>query len=123
MPESMLESFGLIALATVFAFSLRGLSARLRKRFETRARPPAPPAPRETGGRYFLVAVVGFVLHAGSFYFYLWGAAAGAVGLEGLMVMLAVGFCLMVAIFYSWAQRRSWVEEPSPRGEDGPTSD
>lgn len=133
MLESIAGVFGLLAAAFVFALLLRALARRLRERVgeeaavpRTRASrtPSATPTPsledaaatepRETSGRTFLIAVVGFVLHAGSFYFYLWGAAAGSVGLTGLMVMLGVGFSLIVAIFYTWARGGAWVE----RGKD-----
>ena len=79
MPESSLEILGLIGVATAFALALRGLSNRLRRGQEVpEAAVAGEPAPlRDPSGKYFVVAVVGFALHAGSFYFYLWGAAAG----------------------------------------------
>ena len=61
------------------------------------------PRPGPTTSRYFTLAVVGTMLHAGSFFFYLWGASVRSAGLVGLWVMLALGFCLIVGVFYAWA--------------------
>ncbi len=119
MFEPFVEVSGLLIVAAMFVLALRGLSGRLRRRFLDASALEEPMSdgvgasddpPRDPNGRYFLLAIVGFALHAGSFYFYLWGAAAEGVGLAGLMVMLGVGFCLMVAIFYSWACGGPWVD-------------
>ena len=125
MPDSSLEILGLLTAATAFALALRALSNWLRKRMAVAPQPRAPEAAplRDPSGKYFLLAIVGFALHAGSFYFYLWGAAAGTVGLAGMMVMLAVGFCLMVAIFYSWARRGTWDESAAVSAEGDQAAD
>lgn len=112
----MLEPYlGLLAMGAVavwVAVAVRGLSNRLRRKLAVaapaanQAPPPvtAPGGRRSSTSRYFLIAVVGFMFHAGSFYFYLWGASAKSSGLVGLMVMLGVGMCLIVGVFYSWAR-------------------
>ena len=61
-------------------------------------------APSGSTSRYFFIAIVGLTLHAGSIYFYLWGATVREAGLTGMVVMLGFGMCLIVGVFYSWAR-------------------
>jgi NADH:ubiquinone oxidoreductase subunit 3 (subunit A) len=106
---------GLIAAGFVIAFALLALARVLRSKaiasdYSYDAQAPAAVesdvAENKTQptSRYFYLAVVGLVIHAGSFYFYLWGASVRSAGLSALMVMLGVGMCLMVGVFYSWAR-------------------
>ena len=80
---------------------LESTAASLRT--EGAERGPSHSSARSTS-RYFFIAIVGLTLHAGSFYFYLWGATVREVGLTGMVVMLAFGMCLIVGVFYSWAR-------------------
>lgn len=106
---------GLIAAGFVIAFALLALARVLRSKaisgdytYEAHASPAieldVPEGGTQSTSRYFFLAVVGLVIHAGSFYFYLWGASVRSAGLSALMVMLGVGMCLMVGVFYSWAR-------------------
>lgn len=105
---------GMLAIGIGLAFGLYGLAGRLRGKLgphPTRADPPIDPAVREqknseagSTSRYFFIAILGLTLHAGSFYFYLWGATVREAGLTGLVVMLGFGLCLIVGVFYSWAR-------------------
>ncbi len=120
---------GMLGVGIGTACGLYLLANRLRAKIDSRA--PAAgvrdgsAATGQVAGagqrssRYFLVAIVGLMLHAGSFYFYLWGAAVREVGLTGLVVMLGFGMCLVVGVFYSWARGAiSYAVETVP--EDHP---
>lgn len=110
---------GMLLVAVGTAFTLFSVSRRLRKRLAAPSAPKSTAALTSSPGlaagepqskaapatsRYFFVAIVGLMLHAGSFYFYIWGASMKAAGLTGLMIMLGLGMCLMVGVFYSWAR-------------------
>lgn len=113
----LVEYLGLIGLLAVglgMAFFLYTLASGLRKRraraagldgsvLDSVSEEPGIPVGRSTA-RYFFIAIVGLMLHAGSFYFYLWGATIRKAGLTGLMVMLGFGMCLMMGVFYAWAR-------------------
>ncbi|MCP4038600.1 MAG: NAD(P)H-quinone oxidoreductase subunit 3 [bacterium] len=108
MSDQYLGLVAMLAVGAAVALGIRALARRLRRKIaevepEAVAQPPQSSSSARTS-RYFFLAVVGFMLHLGSFYFYLWGASAQSVGLAGLMVMLGVGMCLIVGVFYSWAR-------------------
>ena len=104
---------GMIGVGLAASLVLSALASRLRRggssarsasaglEADAALQPNELPGP--TTSRYFTLAVVGTMLHAGSFYFYLWGASVRSAGLLGVWVMLAFGFCLIVGVFYAWA--------------------
>lgn len=113
----MTEYFGLLALVgvgLVAALLLYLLAGRLRRIDGAEEAPVREQAAEFEGderdqtnrstSRYFLLAVVGLALHAGAFYFYLWGASVRSAGLPGLLVMVMLGFCLITGVFYAWAR-------------------
>lgn len=106
---------GLLAIGIGVGFGLVCLAGRLRGKLGLGAGPDANPLDRaqsrelpassdHSTSRYFFIAIVGLTLHAGSFYFYLWGATIREAGLTGMVVMLGFGMCLIVGVFYSWAR-------------------
>ena len=114
MLDEYLGLIGLLLVGVGAAFCLYALASRLRKRFAPlsggRESSAAPRSELQTSqmrpstSKYFFIAIVGLLLQAGSFYFYLWGASIRKAGLTGLVVMLAFGMCLMMGVFYSWAR-------------------
>ena len=113
----LVEYLGLVGLLGVgvgTAFFVYALARNLRKHLaqsSDASDSPLEPASEAlespvspSTSRYFFIAIVGLILHAGSFYFYLWGATLQRAGLMGLMVMLGFGMCLMMGVFYSWAR-------------------
>lgn len=114
MLEEYLGLAGMLAIGFGTAIGIYRLASRLRRklglestaaslRTEGAERGPSHSSARSTS-RYFFIAIVGLTLHAGSFYFYLWGATVREAGLTGMVVMLAFGMCLIVGVFYSWAR-------------------
>ena len=110
---------GLIAVGLTATSLLSILAHGLRKSVgeqpapEVVTRVPADRV-RTSTSRYFLLAVVGLALHAGAFYFYLWGASVRSAGLSGLLVMVVLGFCLITGVFYSWARGSVSYAHDSP---------
>jgi NADH:ubiquinone oxidoreductase subunit 3 (subunit A) len=114
MFEAYLGLLGLLAVGFGAAYCLFAMAGRLRRihagpssERTTLREPPSGKRIAPIGSsrsRYFFVAMIGLMLHAGSFYFYLWGATIRKAGLTGLMVMLGFGMCLMMGVFYSWAR-------------------
>lgn len=113
----LVEYLGLIGLLGVgigTAIFVYALARRLRTQLaQSRDEHDSPIEPTSetldlpvgsSTSRYFFIAIVGLILQAGSFYFYLWGASLREAGLMGLMVMLGFGMCLMMGVFYSWAR-------------------
>jgi NADH-quinone oxidoreductase subunit A len=114
MLEEYLGLAGMLAVGIGVVCGLYWLSSRLRgrlgpERTAAALRIESTPveqtrAPDRSTSRYFFIAIVGLTLHAGSFYFYLWGATVREAGLTGMVVMLGFGMCLIVGVFYSWAR-------------------
>ena len=114
MLEEYLGLAGMLAIGIGVALGLYHLASRLRSKLGLEptagmmqaegAEPEQDRSSARSSSRYFFIAIVGLTLHAGSFYFYLWGATVREAGLTGMVVMLAFGMCLIVGVFYSWAR-------------------
>jgi NADH:ubiquinone oxidoreductase subunit 3 (subunit A) len=114
MLEQYLGLAGMLAIGILIVLVLYRLATRLQRklglestadtpRTDAGGSGPGEPSARSTS-RYFFIAIVGLTLHAGSIYFYLWGATVREAGLTGMVVMLGFGMCLIVGVFYSWAR-------------------
>ena len=114
MLEGYLGLAGMLAIGILAALGLYRMATRLQRKLGLASTPAkreideggAGPtdAPSGSTSRYFFIAIVGLTLHAGSIYFYLWGATVREAGLTGMVVMLGFGMCLIVGVFYSWAR-------------------
>ena len=114
MLEEYLGLAGMLAIGILAALALYRLATRLHGKFGLDSAAAklridgggtgATDSSARSTSRYFFIAIVGLTLHAGSFYFYLWGATVREAGLTGMVVMLGFGMCLIVGVFYSWAR-------------------
>ncbi|MBW2291608.1 MAG: hypothetical protein JRG94_04780 [Deltaproteobacteria bacterium] len=85
MLEEYLGLAGMLAIGIGAALGLYGLASRLRSKLGLEstaammqaegAEPERDRSSARSSSRYFFIAIVGLTLHAGSFYFYLWGAS------------------------------------------------